>query len=167
MAAEFRKIPHRDAYAVIRGFRYQVQVTVLAWIQLPDCELLELEAGEDIDWVRLATESQTEVERVLGQSKFRTRSLRLRSPEALMSLFHFYKHKRNNPGIQLRFRYITNASSGFDRGTPHESGLPAVELWEALRSGTIEEKDRYNTVEFIRRLLLSSGKPTEANTEEW
>src|SRR2546430_13054600 len=124
MAPEFKKIPDRDAYAVIRGFLYQVQITVRAWIQLPDDEVLEVEAGEDCDWVKLVTvEYYAQVERLLGQTKFRSRSLRFRSPEALMSLFHFYKHSRNNPDVQLRFRYITNAEPGSDRGVPHASGL--------------------------------------------
>ena len=164
---EFKTILHRDAYAVIRGFHYQVQLTVRAWIQLRDDELLDLEAGEDIDWVKLVNETQTEVERVLGQAKFRTRPLRLRSPEAAMSVLHFYKHRQNNPGAQLRFRYITNAALASDRGTVHPSGLSAVELWEGLRRGQVEESEQSGAVEFIRSQIVSATKPTSANSEEW
>jgi hypothetical protein len=167
MPPEFKKIEQRDAYAVIRGFMYQVQTTVRAWVQLPDDELLELESGEDIDWLKVVnTESQAERERLLGQTKFRSRPLRIRSPEALMSLFHFYQHRRNNPGFQLRFRYMTNAPSGSDR-VPHSSGLSAIELWEALRKGEVEENKRSDATKFICDLLSSTTKPTDANTGEW
>jgi hypothetical protein len=167
MVAEFKTIPDRDAYAVIRGFRYQVQLTVRAWVQLPDDELLELEAGEDIDWVKLVNKPRAEVERLLGQAKFRTRPLRLRSPEAVMSVFHFYKHRQNNPGAKLRFRYITNAALTSDKRTVHPSGLSAVELWEALRIGQGEEAEQSDAIEFIRLQIVSTTKPIKVESGEW
>ena len=39
----------RDATVVIRGYVYQVNTTLLKWIELEPDQRLELEAGEDID----------------------------------------------------------------------------------------------------------------------
>ena len=45
----FTEIENRDAWSTIRGFVYQVDLTILRWLHLKDNEILELEKGEDID----------------------------------------------------------------------------------------------------------------------
>ena len=47
----FRANPGNDAYATIRGFVFQANLTVLQWLNLSKNEHLELECGEDIDVV--------------------------------------------------------------------------------------------------------------------
>ena len=42
----------RDAYAVIRGFVYQVERTILVWLDLEKENILYCECGEDIDYLR-------------------------------------------------------------------------------------------------------------------
>ena len=67
--------PYRDASATIRGFVYQVDLTILRWLELSDGQALELESGEDIDFV--ANNLNAEVnptERRLEQVKHRERS---------------------------------------------------------------------------------------------
>ena len=44
--------PRRDASPTIAGFVFQVNVTILRWLELRDVEHLELECGEDIDTVK-------------------------------------------------------------------------------------------------------------------
>ena len=44
--------PRRDASATIAGFVFQVNVTILRWLELRDDEHLEIECGEDIDTVQ-------------------------------------------------------------------------------------------------------------------
>jgi hypothetical protein len=44
----------RDAYATIRGYVYQVDLSLLRWLDLEDGQQLELERGEDIDLVSRA-----------------------------------------------------------------------------------------------------------------
>src|SRR5438067_2242221 len=39
----------RDAWAAIRGYVYQVDMTILRWLTLGCGEVLELECGEDVD----------------------------------------------------------------------------------------------------------------------
>ena len=50
----FNPLPSRDAFATIRGYLYQVQRTILAWLDISDDTILLCEAGEDIDYIRAA-----------------------------------------------------------------------------------------------------------------
>ena len=40
---------NRNAWPAIRGFVYQVDLSILRWLELGDDDALELECGEDID----------------------------------------------------------------------------------------------------------------------
>ena len=40
---------NRDAWATIKGFAYQIDVTIWEWLSLSDNEYLLLENAEDID----------------------------------------------------------------------------------------------------------------------
>ena len=51
---------NNDAYATIRGFVYQVELTILKWIKLKDNQIMFLECGEDIDVVSRYS-SQTDI----------------------------------------------------------------------------------------------------------
>ena len=44
--------PQRDAWKAIRGFHYQVELTVIRWLELQADTILYCECGEDIDHVR-------------------------------------------------------------------------------------------------------------------
>jgi hypothetical protein len=60
----------RDASATIAGFVFQVNVTILRWLELRDDEHLELECGEDIDTVQSGPNGGTSAEtRLLEQIK--------------------------------------------------------------------------------------------------
>ena len=47
----FIPVKNRDAWATIRGFVYQVDLTINRWLALTENQVLELEKGEDIDIV--------------------------------------------------------------------------------------------------------------------
>src|SRR5271154_2758041 len=103
----FVEIPGRDASAVIRGFVFQVNLTLLRWLELTPAARMELECGEDIDTVQeSSTDSPQAEKRLLEQLKVRdTRSLTLKSAEALQSLANFCRHRAANPYVDLQFRY--------------------------------------------------------------
>jgi len=75
---EFNKIEGRDAWSSIRGFVYQVDLTILSWIDLGEDSILELESGEDIDKIANNFNNE-EVLRELWQVKHRDSNLTLRS----------------------------------------------------------------------------------------
>ena len=75
----FQLVRDRDAWATIRGYVYQVDVTIDRWLDLQPGQVLELERGEDIDVVSeaiQATDHDTR-QRLLEQVKHRASSLYL------------------------------------------------------------------------------------------
>jgi hypothetical protein len=66
----------RDAWATIRGYVYQVDLTILRWLSLTEGQQLELERGEDIDTVsknltEMFKATPDEQQRLLEQVKHR------------------------------------------------------------------------------------------------
>ena len=79
----FYSISNRDAYASIRGYVFQVQMTIQRWLNLKEGEVLELECGEDIDHISSALgQNDEEFVRTLEQVKYRKKRLSLRSQSA-------------------------------------------------------------------------------------
>ena len=149
--------PRRDAHATFAGFVFQVNVTILRWLSLKAGEHLELEAGEDIDLIqRGVASSESEDERLVEQLKQQpSRSLTLRSTDALEAIANFCDHRRSNPGAKLRFRYLTTTSIGRERdwtGT-----LSAIETWEKVRTGEMDASERVAAIkqQGIHKFLVS------------
>ena len=167
--ARFCATRDRDAYATIRGFVYQVELTIERWINLDATQTLELERGEDIDTVQRALSADTGEEqiRLLEQVKLRRGNLTLRSPEALAAVASFYEHLRANPNIDLRFRYVTNAVVGTERPSHFPGRTPAIVVWEQLRLRRIAEGKEPEYLLGIRRLLGGANKPDDLNDDTW
>jgi hypothetical protein len=159
----FVPIPGRDANATFAGYLYQVNVTVLRWLNLAPDTTLELEAGEDIDTVRSHSDGrQPDPERVMEQLKHVAGSLTLRSGDALESIGNFCEHRRLNPGARLTFRFLTTATVGREQ-TPWSDQRRGIEVWEAVRSGHLTPAGRIAALEtlraFLRQLPNIAGAP--------
>jgi hypothetical protein len=168
--ATFRVFRDRDACATIRGYFYQIQITIQHWLDLDRGEGLILECGEDIDRVgRVLSNSSpgSEGERVLGQVKYRGKPVTLRSAEALAALTAFHCHRVANPQIRLTFRYITNASVGRETKSQMPGGLPAIEAWERLRLGSLASSQQVGVLAGIRLLLRTVPKPASVREDDW
>lgn len=165
MAPPFLPLPGRDAAAVIRGFLYQIQLTVLRWITLEQNAELELECGEDIDIVRKALEVNKS-ERTVEQVKYRSRPLSLRSPALLTALVNFYLSRQNNPQIRLSFRFITNCSPALERTGRADHTVPAIQLWNGIADGT-----RSTTIaadlNIVREVVTGAPRPTNVRRDAW
>ena len=159
----------RDAYFVIKGFVYQVELTIDRWLKLGESEILELEAGEDIDIVKAVSKEteSNEFERILEQVKVRKTNLTLKSPPALTALASFYEHDENNPSGNLNFHYITNAKIGTEKPSPVEGKTPLIRLWEDLRLEKIKGKARNESIKIIKAVLEKAKKPGKFNKEVW
>ena len=159
----------RDAYFVIRGFRYQIDLTILRWLDLCPGQVLELERGEDIDIIAgaCARDPQEEFERELEQVKHSNDSLTLRSAGARAALANAAAHLRTNPDLRLAFRFCTNARIGLERPSPFGDRSPAIAVWEAIRNGEVEIGDAQLRLPGIRSLLRSTGKPEGVDADTW
>ena len=166
--AEFVAYRDRDAWFVIRGFRYQIDLTILRWIELREGQTLELEAGEDIDTVARSVEARPEdSKRLLEQVKHLDRNITLRSPEALAAVANVLEHLQANPGMAITFRMVTNASPGVERPSPYDDRCCAIEVWEAVRNGLVDASALPRRLAGIRSLLSHALKPEGFNSGTW
>ena len=109
----------RDAWKTIRGFGYQIGLTVERWLQLTDGETLELENGEDIDRITPSLIKDQEVSaRVLEQVKHLDANVTLRSGPCLEALANAVDHLEQNPGKELYFQFTTTAGVGLEQKSP-------------------------------------------------
>ena len=157
----FRPPRDRDAYAAIRGYVYQIDQTVLRWLDLAAGQVLELERGEDIDLVgRLVMPGGGDAEeRLLEQIKHREGGVTLRTPAAQEALANFYDHRRHNPGIDLRFCFVTNAAAGREQLSPFPGGIPGITLWGQVCGGRLAGPEAAAAVELLLRFLANCPRP--------
>ena len=122
---------NRDAWFVIRGFVYQVNLTILKWIELEENQFLELERGEDIDVITSNFDNEEEL-RSLGQVKHRDGNVTLNSTGVLEILRNFHDHIIANPHQDLLFSYITNSNYGLEKPVIFVNGKKGIEVWMEL-----------------------------------
>ncbi len=151
----FNEIPKRDAFPAIRGFVYQVHLTILQWFRLRHGQILELEKGEDFDVITKEIEEQKEI-RELGQVKFLERGISLNQRKILDIVFNYFEHKRNNPGHNLVFRFLSNTNCVIESPSLFLDTTKGIEAWEILRTqGEIDNTNTY--YQGIKRHLKESA----------
>ncbi len=156
----------RDASDTIRGYVYQVDLSIARWLALQPSQVLELERGEDIDLTVLVANA-AEQKRLLEQAKCYKANLTLRSSEALEALAAFVEHRMANPGLSLLFRYTTTASVGYERGAPLPDGLSGIAAWEMVRTGTCPSELQQRILTDLRGLLRKARCPADLNKATW
>lgn len=132
----FNEISGRDAWGTIRGYVYQVDLTILRWMELEENDSLELECGEDIDIVHRDLQKQ-ELSRELEQLKVREYNLSLNQKVVLEILKNFYTHKVNNPGQNLTFRFVTNTAYGREQTALFARGEKGIDAWIRLSANPV------------------------------
>lgn len=173
----FKEIEDRDAWATIRGFVYQVDLTILRWLDLDDNEILELEKGEDIDIVSQNIQKQ-EYSRLLEQIKYRESNINLNRDYVLESFFNFFVHKSENPNHKLFFRFVSNTSIGIERPELFHDGKSGIEVWIALsKLNTLTSADnRYKiikkylhkkTIKQLKTYIIPKGKKEVLAKKQW
>ncbi|MEK6373546.1 MAG: ATP-binding protein [Acidobacteriota bacterium] len=150
MTTTFIADPDRDAAAVIRGFVYQVDVTIRRWLGLADTQILELERGEDIDIVARGIAAGEEEQRITEQVKSREANLTLRSPIAVQSVANFALHRERNPTLRLLFRFTTNALPGVEQNAGFPASLPGIIAWERVRGRSAGETEEAELAAALR-----------------
>jgi hypothetical protein len=160
-------IPGRDAHATFAGYVFQVNVTILHWLELDQGTRLELEAGEDIDTVRSGSGGgDAEVERLVEQLKQLGRSITLRNPDVLEGMANFCELRRLNPGAILNFRFLTTAAVGREQSPWHDE-KPAIEVWESVRANKISGAERGAALEQLRSFLLQCQNTGKISVNAW
>ena len=167
MTDAFIADPRRDASAVIRGFVYQVDLTIQRWMNLRDSERLELERGEDIDFVARSIAGNEDEQRITEQVKSREENLTLRSAPAVESVANFALHRERNPGHHLLFRFTTNARAGIEQGVVFPASLPGIAAWRRVQSRAAGESEEIAIADALRDFYRQLQRPSGITDEAW
>lgn len=169
MSTPFHTLRARDAWATIRGYVYQVELTIVRWLDIQSGEQLELERGEDIDLVsEIVIAHGEEQERILEQVKhLESVAVTLHSTQVLGVLTNFHAHQAANPSISLRLRFTTNAGRGRERNSPFPTDVYGLDVWEAICQGTVQEQPLDIALAGIRSLLLTGHIPDQIPEAIW
>jgi hypothetical protein len=160
----FTPQPGRDAQPAIDGYVYQVVATVLAWLNLAEGQHLELEAGEDFDLVeREAASVAADASRTVQQVHRRSRTITLRSPKTVQAIANFCAHRKTNRDAVLKFRFLTTAKPGREKGWR----VPGIVTWEDIRQAQLSPDEEDSAIERIRTLVQASKKPRGVSDEGW
>ena len=162
---DFKLTRNRDAWFVIRGYKYQIDLSILRWLALNDGQSLVLEFGEDIDIVNNALTSM--IDRELEQIKHLDTPVTLRTPASKTALANAVSHFVENPGQELLFRFCTNASVTTERPSPFEDRSAAIEIWEKLRKGKLKKKDASERLDNLLSFLSDLKKPDDTDKAAW
>lgn len=157
---------NNDAFASIRGFVYQIDRTILRWLDLQEGQELELERGEDIDIVwKQPNGHEDELKRKLEQVKAISSPVTLRSPLILDTLVSFFEHLQNNPNHpNLSFCYITNALTGREQNAENS---PLINYWERIRNNKFAGDEEVSAIEQLREFFLHLPKPEKIKSTRW
>jgi hypothetical protein len=157
---QFLETRSRDAWFVIRGYKYQIDLTIVRWLALKDNQALLLEAGEDIDIVTTALKDSTdEVARQLEQVKHLDRPITLRSPECRIAIANAIAHFSANPSLSLAFRFVTNAQVATERPAIFNDRKAGIRIWESIRQGRIPNPDRASRLIDLLAYLRQASAP--------
>lgn len=152
----------RDAQAAIRGFVYQVDLTILRWLKLDDADLLLPERAEDIDII--AQWMNGGDEQLLEQVKNLSGNVTLNTPAVRGALAGFYEHRAANPGKPLSFRFSTNAEIVRERTSHFDDKVPGIQAWNETRTAANASATR---IASIRKTLAEASKPDDLATQTW
>jgi hypothetical protein len=163
--ASFVSDPLRDASDVIAGFVFQIDLTIQRWLELKDDEILELERGEDLDVIQLAGEDVPET-RILEQMKRRsTSAVSLKSADALTAVAHFFEHRKNNPSVRLRFRFLTTGALAKEQAWKRPG--TAISTWQSIQREQLTDDDQKDALDGIREFLSTCSAPDGINPDIW
>jgi tetratricopeptide (TPR) repeat protein len=158
----------RDAWATVRGYVYQVDVTLDRWLGMDEDEILELERGEDIDLCgRTAAAQGDERNRLLEQVKHLDAAVTLRAGEVRAFLANAFAHRTNNPTLHLRFRFTTTAAPTAERPTSMPGSTPGIIAWERIGAGTWPDDSLYGAMSALRELLTAADPPPKLPVVVW
>ena len=151
--------PQRDAYKAIKGFYYQVELTVIRWLELQADMVLYCECGEDIDHVKqLLDADQLRQVRIFEQVKARER-ITLRSQEALTALARFREAVANNLSLHILYQFSTTAIPGKEQGIQFPRQLSGIEAWNGVRKGILGLDEMQEFIAAFKALVALSSCP--------
>lgn len=128
--ASLKGASEREAVDSMRGYSYQILRSMEAWIDLADGEVLVLEGAEDLD--RLGDDGRPTAEQVKDTAG--SGNVTLRSANVLEAIGNLWEHKERNPGVPIRFRFLTTSGVGREKSRPLGFEEPGLEAWRLIQA---------------------------------
>lgn len=158
---------NRDAWATIKGFAYQIEVTIWDWLSLKDNQHLLLENGEDID---IITSNAHDSEALFEQVKAYEKSLTLNSESGKEALINFYDHIINHGKQQknnVKFKFITTQKVGKEKGFTSKvyPKYGVIQIWDTWQKGELSK----NLLEELNGEILNflkNSPPLDLTSDE-
>jgi hypothetical protein len=149
----------RDAWKAIKGFYYQVELTVMRWLKLQTDTILYCECGEDIDHVKqLLDTDEAMPPRLREQIKTRDK-ITLTRHEALTTLARFHDAVVKNPSLHIFYRFSTTATPGREQGIQFPRALPGIEAWNSIRAGAFDADEDQKFLDALKHIVASASRP--------
>jgi len=145
----------RQAPALFKGLDFQIWLTIAAWIDLEEEQILVIEGVEDFDVVN-------EDGGITTQVKALAQPISLRSTNVTDALRNFWQSKHSNAGRQVQYRFVTTASVATESGEPFGDKAAGLTLWS--REAQIERPSE--TTEILRRFLIGDEAVRNRLNEE-
>jgi len=157
--------PQRDAWKAIRGFYYQVEVTIIRWLELQADTVMYCEYGEDIDHVKQLLDIDEAIPtRLLEQIKTRDK-ITLTRHEALTALARFHDAGVTNPSLHILYRFSTTATPGREQGIQFPRNLPGNAAWNSIREGAFDANEVQKFVAALKHIVASASCPKDLPAE--
>ncbi|MFP2895366.1 hypothetical protein [Corallococcus sp. 4LFB] len=165
---DFKNIRNRDAWATIRGFVYQADLTILRWLSLQPHQVLLLELGEDIDTVTHAFDApEEETHRLLEQVKHRDNKTTLRDSAVVGFLASAHEHLKLNANKNITLRYITNAQPTYERPNLFTPRQRALQVWMDLSSKSLASISEDPSLPKLLFGLQNLSRPDDLAPSTW
>jgi hypothetical protein len=163
--SQFIPDQNRDATDAIGGFLYQIQITIIRWLDLIEDTILICECGEDIDHVIASPGDPDEIRRVLEQVKRTKGNITLRSAITKGALAHFRDALVRNPGQDLRYQFSSTSNVGKENNSTFPNGLLGIQAWNEIRERQLSSEDERASLSEIIRIVSESRCPSSIDKD--
>jgi len=154
----------RQAVASLRGYAYQLVVSALAWLDLEDNCLLQLEVAEDYSIV--AKDS------LVGfQVKYESGSITLNAASIATTINALFTLRKRNPGRQVRLAFLTTSRIGKEKLKADQvEGMAGLEYWASAARGHLPITPLRNRLKMLdlsdeARSFLEEAKDEEVRSD--
>ena len=140
----------RQATGLFKGVDFQVWLTISAWVNLQEEQVIVVEGVEDFDVV-------TDKGGITTQAKALADPISLRSASVTDAIRNYWIAKHSNPGRQVQYRFVTTASLAVETGGPFGDEVQGLAVW----SREARLKNRTEASEKLRRFLVEDASVRE------
>jgi hypothetical protein len=137
----------RSAADKLRGYKYQIWLTILRWVKSTPEEDIYIETAEDFDSVSADQIDATQV-------KHTSASLSLNTEAAMKALSDCWDLRKRNEPRCLVFHYITTGDAAKESNATFTRNRVGLEVWESAKTDD-------NDLEEIRTYLLRKATELE------